>query len=90
MTISTTAVPMATPLNLMASPYVLTSQRGIYLQLKASPFRAGRRSESRFGELGVSEDRYGDLLLRADEECPHFLEKLQKLIYSSNMQETIS
>jgi hypothetical protein len=54
------------------------------------PFRAGRRSESRFGELGVSEDRYGDLLSRADEEYPHFLEKLQKLIYSSNTQETIS
>jgi len=39
--------------------------------------------QSRLGELRIPEARYGDMLSRADEEHPRFLEKLKHLVYSS-------
>ncbi len=39
--------------------------------------------QSRFGELKISEARYGDLLSRADKEYPKVLEKIRELIESS-------
>jgi intergrase/recombinase len=51
------------------------------------PREVARFIQSRFGELRISEAKYEDLLNEAGNHYPKYLEKLYKLVYSSNVSE---
>jgi len=46
--------------------------------IKAMPREVARFIQSRFGELKISEARYEDLLVEADQHYPRYLEKLRR------------
>jgi intergrase/recombinase len=48
------------------------------LMIKAMPREVARFIQSRFGELKISEARYEDLLVEADQHYPRYLEKLRR------------
>jgi len=58
------------------------------IMVQVMPREVARFIQSMFGELKMSEARYEDLLSKADEHYPKYLEKLKQLVYSPNMQET--
>ena len=49
--------------------------------IEAMPRKVARLIQSRFGELKISETRYGDLLSEADKYYPGHLKELLEVFY---------